>query len=279
MTETEQQIINNLHRFDLLALLRLLHHLNYQSVWFVSNDSLVSEVRIIQEIEFRPQGVIIRLNLGLLSPQSPLPGYILQLRDTLMDYQDEFKHFIGYFDHILIQHLVFGLFPELNRSGFGNWRHYQHNSLLLTDLRAVRSIQMLFDYVYPECVVVCERNRRIECRGLDKQTLGEIELGCRYKLGDVTYASAKGILVWLDVPDCEQSLAELKYRLRSVILPLLSRFLLHLEVRVRGVMQPLKISGSQPASILGFHPLLRAPYSGQVTLFYGQTYCRGGMDE
>ncbi|MES9906644.1 MAG: hypothetical protein ABW168_28675 [Sedimenticola sp.] len=271
----EQQILANLCRFDLLALLRLLYQNDYQRVWFKSHDSLVSEARVIQRIEFDPEFVLITLNIGLLSAQSPFPDYFMKMRDTLMDKQTEFTQFIGYFDHVLIQHLIYGIYPQLNRSCFGHWPSYQLNTLLLTNVTTIRTLQLIFSAVYPEYQVKCSKNPHQHCQILGEHFLGNIGLGCSYRLGDIVYSNKKGILVWLDKCCDAISLEQINQRHEQHILPLLTRCSLWLDVRVRGVLKPLSIADTP----LGYHPLQTTSEQGWVKLFYGQTLNWGMEDD
>lgn len=279
MDKTAQQIKDNIQHFDLLALLRLLRHLGYSNIWFASHDSLISEQRIVETIEFTSDAVVISLNLGLLSPQSPLPGYILQLRDTLMDRAEEFRHFIGYFDHIILQQLVHSLFPEFDHSAFGHWHNYQSQALAMTNLKSVRTIQSVFDYVYPEYHIHTQPNQKIKVQQLTRTPLGQVVTGNHYLLGDTDFVKEEGVVVTLFEQDKHFDIAQLQRRLRLHILPLLAPLSLHLEVRIQGRLRPLKTGNAGFTTPLGFHALGSAQQAGKVTLFYGQTHGYGRSSE
>ena len=288
--QLQQQIIDNIKRFDLPALSKLLQHLRYSQIWFRSNDSLVSEVRLIQGIEFQYQRVIITVNSGLLGPQSALPTYMRRMRETLIDKDEEFKQFIGYFDHILILNTIKNSFPELEHDYFGQTgqgtdnTNYAKTWWWLTNLKAKRSLHAVFAAFFPECKIVCETYKPLQWMSLPKTRLGKIALGTPYQLGDIAFTSVVREVVLLDNSPHQLPLSVLKKRLHQQVLPLFAPLMLMLEVRIVGVIHPLKTALSKPpdkqsvtsstndSTALGYHPLLKEPTNGWALLFLGQTY-------
>ncbi len=273
-----KRIIDNIKSFDLLALLRLLHHLNYTKIWYQSNDSLASEARVIEGIEFNDQFVMITLNIGLLSPQSSLPSYIIRLRDEFIDKDPEFKHFIGYFDHTLLSNLLKNRYPTLNPEYFSDWQDYQQTFLSLSNLKASRTVHYIFSVIFPECKVSCDNIKRYKQILACKTRLGAICLGEPYHLGDLSYKTYHGIIVFLHETDVEISTKNIEFRLYTFALPIFSALSFYLEVQVMGLMKPLQLGISNDVQLtnnqtpLGYHQLLKSAQKGKVTLFSNQTY-------
>lgn len=289
----EQYIHEHIWAFDLQALMRVLQYYGYHEIWFRSHDNLTSEPRLIEAIEFidvpdatewhepslsetsqEHKTVILTLNMGLLGPQSPLPSYTRQLRDTLMDKVEEFNYFIGFFDHWLIQYLVQQLYPELNASCFGHWQGYQARMLQLKNLTSRRGLHMLFDYVFPECEVRCDWHHQQRWQAEPKQYLGQIQLGENYYLGDVHADQFRATRVYLDNAHSGLTIDTLRERLYKHILPACKDLRFYLDVRVWGVNPPLSTSNRSQsmkgATPLGFHPLASEPAAGWVVLFAGR---------
>ena len=291
----EQQIKEKIGQFELLALHRLLHHLGYRQIWYQSCDRLVSEPQVIDDIDFTEHKtehstankplVKLTLNIGLLGPQSPLPSYFMKIRETLIQKDEEFKQFIGFFDHILIDNLLKQLFPELAQFGGISWLTQQKNSLLLTNLKAIRNIQMIFAAIFPEYQVKCYWQQQRQSR-LKQMPLGSFTLGTPQSLGGV-YFHQQGIVRVCLTRGCDSfhmsgldttglDITELQQRLHQLVLPLFAPLSLPLEVFLQGILQPLHLSessqGFQQMTPLGYHPLLSASQAGQQLLFAGNTY-------
>ena len=265
-----QQIRDNIKHFDLPALLILLQHLNYKQIWFSGSDSLVSQERLIQGIEFKQQRVIITVNLGLLGPQSALPTYMMRMRETLIDKDEEFKQFIGFFDHTLIFNTVKNSYPQLNLDYFSQWEqedeqgvgqsvgqgvnntHYAKTWLWLTTLKAKRSLHAVFAALFPECKVVCDAHKPLQCLPLQKTRLGKIALGTPYQLGDIAFTPASRVVVFLDNAAHQLPLSVLKKRLHQEVLPLFAPLKLMLDVKIVGVIDPLKTAVNKPLGISSF---------------------------
>ncbi len=251
---TQQQIKDNIKQFEILALLRLLKHLNYTRIWFRSNDSFISQERLIHSIQFSHQRVIITLNIGLLGPQSALPTYIMRMRETLIDKDDEFKVFIGYFDHILILNIIKNSFPEFDQDYWGQFGKdtdcatyptsatYAKMWLQLLNLKTKRSCHVVFAAIFPECKIVCESNKPLQCISLNKTRLGNITMGSPYQLGDMNFSSESGLVVFIDNSQYQLPLNVLKERLHRLVLPLYAPLMLLLDVRIIGVIEPLRMA-------------------------------------
>ena len=94
-----------IHRFDFVSLLRLLHTMGYRAdqVFFRSTHNLSSQPSLLEAIEFRDgpsPRVIVSVNLGLLSAQTPLPSYFFKRVDQGFVDIDALVDFMAFFDQI-----------------------------------------------------------------------------------------------------------------------------------------------------------------------------------
>jgi hypothetical protein len=268
MASFEEAMVNNSTKFDLLALLRLLKEYGYNSIWFESNDSSASEVSLIDKITFEKSRVIITLNIGLLSPQNELPSYFFHFRDTHLEVEDNFAVFLRYFDHILISNYIQNMYPAINGTYFTDWRDYNKTFLRLTNIKTVKTIHFIFASVYPELHVDSRVTEGLSSIEKDKKSLGEIRLGTLYQLGDVYASCLSGISVTLLPGKINILIQEIIIRLNKIVLPLLSESDFYLEVKMSGVMTPLKTGELQ---CFGFKKLLEKEKKDEIIIFSGRT--------
>ena len=149
MTPLEKEISANIHRFDLFSLTELLIFAGYnlEEIQFKSHHSMASQPGLIHDIKFQNgsiRQVVITLNLGLLSAQSPLPSYFQKKIDkSNIDY-NQFIEFIGYFDNILIKNYFFAIYPEKNNELFQDWESTKGRYLEMLDLKSCSTLHWLF---------------------------------------------------------------------------------------------------------------------------------------
>ena len=288
--KNQQEIKDRLHQFELLALLRLLDHLGYRQIWYQSSEQLISEPQILEDIDFidlsnkeQPDSqqalVKLSLNIGMLGPQSPLPSYFLKLRETLLQNDQDFIQFIGFFDHILIEQLLRQLFPELALFNGQTWANWQQQSLLLTNLKAVRNVHMIFSAIFPEYQINCDWQQQRQSLSLcDRHVaeLGIFVIGTTRGLGGVAAKHDKILRVRLSQQAWPLSLPELRHRLEQLIFPLFAPLWLPIEVYLVGQLQPLQLAANEQPNwqdpVLGYHPLQPRAMPGLQRLFTGNTY-------
>jgi len=169
-----KKIVNKIHAFDLISLLRLLFYYGVQpeEILFKSHMSICSQSGLIQSIEFqnRPERrVTITVNMGLLSSQTALPSYF-QKNIAARDIDNQvFADFIGYFDHFLIHNYIFNLYPESNLKYFSNWEHTKRDYLKLMDLKSCSTLFWIFQLTFPELKIQVEKitvNRDVKAAAL-----------------------------------------------------------------------------------------------------------------
>jgi len=284
LSSLQQAIKDKLHQFELLALLRLLDFHGYRQIWYRSSEQLVSEPQLMEDIKFvvSPDNgeplVILSLNIGMLGPQSPLPSYFLKLRDTLLLDDTAFIQYIGFFDHILISELVRQLFPELSDYYGSSWDQWQRNCLLLSNLKAIRNVHMLFKAIYPEYKIHCAWQSKSKWQSGGSE-LGHLVLGKTTGLGGVAAQRQGWLRVLLTQREQKLPLQELQMRLQKLALPLYNALSLPLKVCIEGQLAPLQLATDttrhSTATVLGYHPFAEASVEGYQTLFAANTYGKG----
>ena len=199
----EAAIAENLHRFEIVALLDLLRWLGYDddSTVFRSHLSVTRDSGLVHSIEFKdsPKRVVLDVNLGMLSVQSPLPAYLMQLMHQPPDFP--FIHFMRFIDHPLLQARFAAFAPERGAGLGREWERMKEGYLKLMNLRTPASIDWLFRQVFPELQVSVRRTvdtRPMTSAGVE---LGVAVLGRGTAFGGSALLPTNGIEVRLDASD------------------------------------------------------------------------------
>jgi predicted component of type VI protein secretion system len=234
-----EELRAELWRFDLSSLLACLSTLGYRwdELRFASHASVESPRRLVHDIELYddPRRVRIVLNIGLLSAQSPLPGYLFKELDSGRIDSGVFSDFIGFFDHVILSRLVLATQPELDRQLFCDVQQARREDMQLLNLRSAATLHWLFQQIFPELLVQVEpirKRRRVRSDGV---RLGDAVLGGEATLGARATAMGPGKRVTL-VGDEEDAASgrtwplEARRRLDTFALPLLRPFGVALEV-------------------------------------------------
>jgi hypothetical protein len=240
MTPLEQNISKKIHEFDLVSLLQLLEFLGYQpeELHFKSHFSTSSQPSLIHQIEFYAEPsrmVVITLNLGLLSAQTPLPSYFLKKVDAGYIDTKSFVDFIGYFDHFLIRNYLLNIHLETNRALFSDWEVTKRRYLQMLDLKSCSTLHWLFELVFPELGVQVDKvslKRQLRTAHLK---LGETILGTDAILGEKTGVPVSGRRITLfsefEITDSgEPWPREIKQRLDTLIFPIFRAVGMELEI-------------------------------------------------
>ena len=209
-----------------------------EEIHFKSHDSLTSQPRLIHHIEFQNKSirqVVITLNFGLLSAQSPLPSYFQkQIHKSDIDYH-KFIDFIGYFDNILIKNYLFAIYPEINKDLFPDWESTKLRFLQLLDLKLCSTLHWLFQLVFPELGVKVEKARLQRGMQIESIQLGKTVIGDDAVFGKKTSVSVYGRRVTLitesDLTDSgEPWLGVIRKRLAEQVYPILSSVGIDMEI-------------------------------------------------
>ena len=240
MTAPERNISKRIHDFDLICLLQLLQYLDYQpeDIHFKSHLSASSQPSLIHHIEFQRdpvRRVVITLNMGILSAQSPLPTYFFKKLDTGYFDTRSFSDFIGYFDHNLIKNYLLNIYPEINKALYPDSELTKRRFLQLLDIKSCSTLHWLFELVFPELGVRAEKaalNRQVRTTGL---RLGVTMLGTDAMFGGKTHVPIDGRRITLfsefeTIYPGEPWPREIKKRLNDQIFPILKSVGMDLEI-------------------------------------------------
>ena len=236
----QDKISRRLHQFDIISLMRQLFYLGYHAdnIVFRSYNSQCSQAGLIQGIRFVSEPskqVFITLNMGLLSPQNPLPSYFQKNIDKSMMDVKAFYEFIGYFDHSLMMEFFKAVYPELNLNPAFDPESLKSTMIRMLDLRACTTLDWLFRLVFPELEVSIEKIPVLRQVSMVPLTLGQAVLGENAVFGDKTRITVSGRKVTLF---CQEELTstgnpwpkEIEKRLKHQVFPLLSSIGVDLQV-------------------------------------------------
>jgi len=280
MMTLETKIAKKIHSFDPVSLLHLLDFLGYrpEEILFKSHMSTSSQSSLIQGIEFHQEPVrqvIISVNLGLLSAQSPLPSYFLKKMDKGSIDTLCFIDFIEYFDHFLILNYLINLYPELNTKIHADWELTKRRYLLMLDFKSCSTLHWLFQLAYPELEVRVEKAMLQRVLQTNRICLGETILGTDAMFGEEKAVPIYGRQITLFSEDeltdsGEPWPREIKKRLDDLVFPILSSVGIDLEIvlTIRAQKSWVKLSCE---SYLGYDNMQggKASYR-RIRIFRGQ---------
>lgn len=211
----EVKVRDRAREFSLPALLDILYFLNYRSedIEYRSHMSQARPSSLIHSVQFlgdeygasafpggRParhgrRKVIVTVNLGLLSVQTPLPSYLLKFAESLEG--EALIDFLGYFDHHLIKRRAMSLYPERDRTVFADWAEAQSELLQMTGIAAPSTLFWLCERIYPELGVRVERSTAQKPLRAQGAILGHAVLGEGCAFGATTSVPVGGIDITL----------------------------------------------------------------------------------
>lgn len=236
----QEKISGRLHDFDIISLLRLLFYLGYspEDITFKSYNSLCSQAGLIRKIRFvthPSSSVVITLDMGLLSAQSPLPSYFQKnIERSLIDVK-AFYEFIGCFDHLLMSEFFKCVYPELNLNPVFEVDALKSTMIRMLDLRSCTTLDWIYRLVFPELEVCIEKAAVLRQVSMVPLTLGRAILGENAVFGDQTKIMVSGRRVTLyaseELTDTGDPWPrEIKNRLRLQVFPILRTIGLDIEV-------------------------------------------------
>ena len=242
MKEAKRKISRKSHEFDIISLLRLLKSLGYNpdEIRYKGHNSICSQSGLIQGVIFSDhpvREVVITLNLGLLSAQTPLPSYFRKMMEADITGGRRFEDFVAYFDHHLIRDYVCNIYPEINRFYFPSWELSKRRYLEMLDLRSINTLHWLFQMVFPEIGVKVEKVPLGRGMQTDTIRLGRNRLGGNAVFGGKALAPISGPRVTLvseeDLTDTQIPWPrEIKDRLNRLIFPLLRPIGIDMEINL-----------------------------------------------
>lgn len=158
----EERLTREARRFELRPLLKLLRSRGYgrNDILFRSCTGGTSQ-SIVESLEFdrsRPRPVVqLTLNLGLLGDNSLLPSYFFEVIEQTRD-PERFFDFLRFFDHRLIEGMVYALYPEDNRLLFRDWDRAKVSFLEMMGLGSVSALYWFMQLFFPELKVHVKRH-------------------------------------------------------------------------------------------------------------------------
>jgi len=275
----EQRIRERIRSFDIPALLEVLrtHGWADAEIEYRGQRTAVHQSHLVHDIEFIPapdKRVLITVNMGLLSAQSPLPSFLMQTMDQLD--HDRLERFIGYFDHLLLRDCFAGLYPEQEESLLPGWRQAEKDRLRLLRPTCPSTLHWLFRKVFPETELSVRREVREQRLAARELRMGSSTLGEGDSMGGFASVPTGGVEVriYCDEPRASNGVLwaeEARRRFDAELRPLLSETVLMLSVVLvlRDQESVLRLARD---SHLGYYALQDSPaQTQQVLIFSGDT--------
>jgi hypothetical protein len=275
----EQRIRERIRSFDVPALLEVLTASGYgdAELEYRGHRTTVRQSHLVHDIQFihEPRKrVIITVNMGLLSAQSPLPSFMMRTLDQLD--HDRLERFIGFFDHLLLEECFTGLYPERSAELLPGWPESAKDRLRLLRPTCASTLHWLFHKVFPETELSVRREVRqqhVPSRGL---RLGDSALGQGDSMGGFASIPTGGmeVRIFCNEPISSSGVpwaVEALRRFEADLLPLLSETVLMLTV-ILVLRDQEGFLRLERESHLGYDPLQGTPVqTQQVLLFSGDT--------
>ena len=239
MSALKQKIAENIKRFDICSLLKLLQEMGYQSqnIYYESCADTSSKSSICEEIIFSEPNptVLIKVNLGLLSGNSPLPDFFRKKMDSGSIDPILFTTYIHFFDHNVVKNLIQMSMPDLNDVFFSSWKTTEIHYMKLLDLNSTSTLWHLFQMTFPELLVKVIKAPRIFRQNSSSVILGTTRLGFDSFLGKKivqTTSSFKCLLIGEETSTDLQVPwpLEIKNRLKNKITVFLQRTYIHFSI-------------------------------------------------
>lgn len=234
----EQRLRERIRGFDLPALLDVLSASGYgdAEIEYRSHRTTVHQSHLVHDIQFfhePTKRVIITVNVGLLSAQSPLPSFMMRTMEQLD--HDRLERFVGFFDHLLLQECFAGLYPERNDALLPGWESGARDRLRLVRPTCVSTLHWLFCKAFPEAELSVRREVRHQKVASRELRLGASALGEGDSMGGFASIPTGGVEVRIH---CNEPLSasgvpwavEARRRFDKTVVPLLSETVLMLTV-------------------------------------------------
>lgn len=272
----EARIAERIHSFDLPALLDVLSACGYgrSEIEYRSHRTLLRHGHLLQSITFEHtprRRVVITVNLGLLSTQSPLPSFFFKAMDQTAN--DKLEDFLGYFDHHLLRARLEGHSPERDEALVGD-KDVAEDRLQLLRPQCPSSLHWLCTRIFPEAEVKVRRTTQrspVPSAGL---RLGSTALGMGSAVGGFATIPQSGLELSLYVDDPLASdgtpwALEARRRLNHQLLPRLRDGALFLTVTLT-LRDTFSHAAIKNDSHLAYDPLIGGPERDHtVVLFSG----------
>lgn len=271
------RIAENIKRFDVCSLLRLLYELGYQrnDIYFESNNDWSSRNSLCESIIFSENDPKVRLilNLGLLSGNSPLPNFFKKKMDCGSIDPVLFTRYLNFFDHSLISNLLHMSMPDINNIFFSSWQETKSHYLKLLDLNSTSTLWHLFQRCFPELKVKVLKAPMMFKKNSSSVVLGKTRLGFDSLLGKKIVQTIPSFKIMLYGEEMSTDLMvpwplEIKNRLKRMIFSILQRT--HIHFRLIYIQTDKKeIAGLTTSTQLGYCMLGKNNEPFKIILFSG----------
>jgi hypothetical protein len=238
----QERIKEQIQQFDIFALMKLLDRLGYKAsdIYFQSNSSLSSATSICHDILFIEKEyprIVLTLNIGFFSNQSPLPSLFRKKMDEGSIDPVAFSKYLGFFDHYLMKVFLGVSMPEDHGWFFTDWKETLRQYLKLLALNSVSTLSLLFQLCFPELKVKVVKYRRMVSLQSSSIVLGTTLLGKESYLQKNEQLAVSGLKVVLTGEDQTTELNspwpfEILERLRKLVFPLMDRVNVYLQVNL-----------------------------------------------
>lgn len=276
----ENSIFESLNRridkFDLCALFKALdvYGVDLEKLLFVGTQNPISHSHICKAIEPQNNSIvsaIVKLNLGLLTPTSPLPSYYQRAIEKGEIDEEEFISFIQFFNHHVIKTIL--KFTWVEKFFIPDWSAVKRESLSMLGLDSVSSIHWLFSLYFPELELSVDKCVKEQRMTSAEFCLGISKLGEKYALGGYVRRKIRAYTVALrsDTAQTETRKfwpAEIRKRLKDRIFPHLNKTHIYLIVTFT-IDQYKRATYLNPHSYLGFTSLGETTSNFTWSLFEG----------
>ena len=274
----EKRIAQNIKRFDICSLLKLLQEHGYgaDDIYFQSNSDLSSRPALCENIFFSetlPRVTII-INIGLLSSNSPLPNFFRKKMDSGSIDPVLFTRYLSFFDHHIIKNLLVMSMPDIYDIFF-NWRETQSHYLKMLDLNSTSTLWHLFQICFPELIVKVVKFPRMIKEKSSSIMLGASRLGGDSFLGKKLEQAIPSFKFTLIGEETLTDLlvpwpVEVKRRLKNIIFPLLQRTSIHFRVSLM-IRNNKDVAHLSSLSYLGYSRIGENKLPMQLLLFSGNS--------
>ncbi|EYF05018.1 GPW/gp25 family protein [Chondromyces apiculatus] len=277
----EQRITEEARRFDLRALLEVLHDRGYarEDILFEGAREDATSATIVEAIRFRDppaRGAVITLNLGLFSDGTLLPSYFLEVIEDSPD-PERFHDFIRFFEHRLCEGYMRAVYPEDPGGPYGDYQRALGAFFRMLGLGSVSTLQWLWQLHFPELKVRVTRRAFASETASHAFRTGESRLDGTGIIGRVYPWEAAGFIVDIIAEDETDEKGRpwpglVRARMSARLLPLLDPFRIPLLVRLvvlyHASWAKVEASLAEAQGYLGYERLRDAAASPHTMILY-----------
>lgn len=235
---TEAWLVQAARRFELPALLRVLRRRGYaaEDVWFESARGAPGSPGLVDSLRFEdsPRRAIVRLSVGLLGTDGPLPSYFRRFAEELADPRP-FLAFVRFFDHAVASNLSYVAYPA---DGVANGSPLARAYQVLGGARSPARVHALVRAIVPELALEVFPATLSQRESNPAARLGEARLDGTALVGWSRRTAVPGLVARLSAEvehdDHGRPWAEVvRERCERVLAPLVRRGARAIEVRLQ----------------------------------------------